>query len=192
MSQRDYANRGRPKKKKPSTRNKPARAAAKPAAWLKIAPAVVLIAGFGYFLYQISGSADDPSIATKPDPIVLPSKPKSNAGSDNLPPKPQENWDYLDQLPQKSVEVDLPEKTEPGRPYQMQCGSFRNSDDAQAMRATIAFQGLEAEVKRTESQKNGIWYRVRLGPYDSKRQAERDRHKLQRAGMNGCQIWYWT
>ncbi|NAW96105.1 cell division protein FtsN, partial [Vibrio sp. V42_P2S4T144] len=33
------------------------------------------------------------------------------------------------------------------------------------------------------------WYRVVLGPYKFKRDAERDRHKLQRAKIEPCAIW---
>ncbi|GLS82299.1 SPOR domain-containing protein [Paraferrimonas haliotis] len=190
MSQRDYANKGKPNRKKAPRRKKAANNQPAPANWLRIAPALIVVAGFAYLLYQISGSADDNP--EKVTPIVAPTaKPKATKPVDELPPKPQETWEYTNELPSRSVEVDLPEKTEPGRPYQMQCGSFRNSDDAQSMRATIAFQGLEAEVRRTEG-KNGVWYRVVLGPYTSKRQAERDRHKIQRAGINTCQIWFWN
>ena len=58
------------------------------------------------------------------------------------------------------------------------------------MKALIAFQGLTAQVRQTQGTK-GTWYKVVLGPYDTKRAAERERHALQRAGINGCQIWYW-
>ena len=82
--------------------------------------------------------------------------------------------------------VDIPKETKPSVPYQMQCGSFRNKDDAESLKANIAFQGLESNVKKT-----GTWYRVILGPYERKRLAEKERHKLQRAKINGCQIWLW-
>ena len=103
-----------------------------------------------------------------------------------LPEKPQPKWDYVDALKTKEVEVDIPEEKKPSKPYQMQCGSFRNKSDAESLKATIAFQGLESTVKKT-----GNWYRVILGPYDRKRLAEKQRHILQRAKINGCAIWLW-
>ena len=51
--------------------------------------------------------------------------------------------------------------------------------------------GLESQVRSSEG-KNGLWYRVILGPYETKRAAERDRHKLQRAKIYGCAIWNWN
>ena len=31
-----------------------------------------------------------------------------------------------------------------------------------------------------------------IGPYESKRLAEKQRHTLQRAKINGCKIWLWN
>jgi cell division protein FtsN len=103
-----------------------------------------------------------------------------------LPEKPEPNWSYETSLKTKEVEVDIPEKKKAKRDYQMQCGSFRREGDAQTLKARIAFQGLNSEVKKT-----GNWYRVILGPYKRKRLAEKDRHKLQRAKINGCAVWLW-
>ena len=37
--------------------------------------------------------------------------------------------------------------------------------------------------------KHGDWYRVVLGPYTTKRATEVDRHKIQRTGIETCQVW---
>ena len=73
----------------------------------------------------------------------------------------------------------------------MQCGSFRTLEQAQTLKAKIAFAGLVAEVKKTQGS-NGIWYKVRLGPYETKRLAESDKNKLKRIKIMGCGIWLWT
>ena len=73
----------------------------------------------------------------------------------------------------------------------MQCGSFRKEQQAQAMKAQMAFAGLIAEIRKTNG-KNGVWYRVRLGPYETKRQAESDKNKLKRINIVSCGIWGWT
>ena len=103
-----------------------------------------------------------------------------------LPEKPVGKWDYVDGLKTKKVEVDLPEKKASTKKYQMQCGSFRQKTQAESLKAKIAFQGLNSEVKKT-----GNWYRVILGPYKRKRLAERDKHKMQRAKIYGCAVWLW-
>lgn len=137
--------------------------------------ALLLIVFVGYFVF----GAEKPTTTAQPPKMSLPQE-------EALPEKPQPKWDYVDILKTKEVTVDIPEDTKPSTPYQMQCGSFRNQGDAESLKAKIAFQGLTSTVKKT-----GDWYRVILGPYDRKRVAEKDRHKLQRARINGCQIWLW-
>ena len=142
--------------------------------FLAILFAALLLGFIGYFIFAVD----------KPDAPVI--KKIREKQEDPLPAKPQAKWDYEDTLRTKEVVVDIPEAKKQTRPYQMQCGSFRKHADAESLKALIAFQGLNSQVKHT-----GHWYRVILGPYDHKRQAEKDRHKLQRAKINGCQVWFW-
>ncbi len=130
-----------------------------------------------YFIFAVDKPAEKP---------VEVSKKPSVKKEEQLPEKPQPKWEYESVLKTKEVEVDIPVAEKPTRPYQMQCGSFRSQADAESLKARIAFQGLNSQVRHT-----GNWYRVILGPYQRKRLAERERHKLQRAKINGCQIWYW-
>ncbi|MGB0764174.1 MAG: SPOR domain-containing protein, partial [Luminiphilus sp.] len=51
--------------------------------------------------------------------------------------------------------------------YVLQAGSFRSSEDADRRRGELALLGLEATIDRTESD-NGAWYRVYLGPFESR------------------------
>jgi len=72
--------------------------------------------------------------------------------------------------------------------YSMPCGSFRDNSRADELKAQIAFAGYESIVKKINV-KSGIWYRVLLGPFKSKRKAESIRHRLQDNGFNNCKIW---
>ena len=85
----------------------------------------------------------------------------------------------------------MAEQQQSAGPYQMQCGSFREQTQAEAMKAQIAFVGFGSEIRRTDGN-NGVWYRVVLGPYESKRQATADRNRLRQQGINTCQIWNWS
>ncbi|TKB51158.1 sporulation protein [Ferrimonas sediminicola] len=184
MATRDYAKRGR----KPRSRGR--RAAARPPfPWLRLVLVLALITGFGYFLWSIQGASDDAPVQPEAEIVKPQPKPKPKPES-ALPEKPQETWEYIETLPEKEVEVEVP-KQQLGGPYQMQCGSFRKQGQAEEMKARIAFMGLESQVRRTQGS-NGVWYRVVLGPYERKRVAESDRHTLQRGGINGCQIWLWN
>ncbi|MCE9679770.1 SPOR domain-containing protein [Shewanella sp. AS1] len=187
MSNKDYANR-RPAKRRAANVSK-RKAPQRRFPFLLFIITAGLLGGFGYFLWSINNSAPDTEVKTKVvEPKAQPKTPQKDPNA--LPPKPKEEWTYQQELENKQVEVDIPEDTQPTRPYQMQCGSFRKETQANEMKAMIAFQGLEAQVRRAEGS-NGVWYKVVLGPYDRKRAAERQRHILQRGGLNGCQIWFW-
>lgn len=136
--------------------------------------ALALIGFIAYFVFAVE------------KPPAKPKPKKTIVKEEVLPEKPQPMWDYVDTLKTKEVTVDIPVDEKPTKPYQMQCGSFKNRGDAESLKAKIAFQGLESIVKQT-----GNWYRVILGPYDRKRLAEKERHVLQRAKINGCKIWLW-
>jgi len=138
--------------------------------------AALLLAGLiGYFMFAVE----------KPKPVTVVQKVQHKK-EEHLPEKPQPNWEYEDALKTREIEVDIPAEKAQQRSYQMQCGSFRKQGDAESLKARIAFQGLNSQVRKT-----GNWYRVILGPYERKRLAEKQRHKLQRANINGCQIWLW-
>ena len=138
--------------------------------------ALALVAFLGYFIFI----EEKPDTPPKQEHSIVKKK------EEVLPEKPVGKWDYVDDLKTKEVEVDLPEKKASTKRYQMQCGSFRKKTQAESLKAKIAFQGLNSEVRKT-----GNWYRVILGPYKRKRLAERDKHKMQRAKIYGCAVWLW-
>lgn len=187
---KDYVNRPRPTRKKAPARS-PGRAGrtpppAKPK-WPKLVIVALLVGGFASLLWWMQSTAD--KLPDEPAPQAQP-KPTPQQRKDPLPPKPEEEWRFIEELENKTVEVDVPEQPESEGPYVMQCGSFHSAEQAEAMKAKIAFAGLESQVRATEG-KNGLWYRVILGPYERKRRAESDRHKIQRAQINTCRIWKW-
>jgi len=177
MAQHDFIN------KKPKGRNtKKVAPSPKPVSKLLILTALLLVGGFVYGLYFISQNADPKQLEEATKPIVKTPPPVST-------PKPKDP-DFIQEIKDAEVKVEIKEIKKRG-PYQMQCGSFRKHEDAESMKAQIAFVGLVAEIRRTEGS-NGVWFRVRLGPYESKRQAESDKNKLKRINIVSCGIWGWT
>lgn len=145
------------------------------------------VVGFAWGLYSIQGSAPTPVASNPTKAPVSNNSPSTKA----LPEKPQQRA-YIEELENREVIVESnPNLNQAGKPYQMQCASFRSHDRAEESKAMIAFSGLESSIKRSEG-KNGVWYRVVLGPYPRKRDAERDRHILQNAKIDGCSIWLWN
>ncbi|MDN7138025.1 SPOR domain-containing protein [Pseudidiomarina sp. 1ASP75-14] len=189
----DYANRKQPPKRKPGQTRRGAKAAAaqRKVPWAIVLLAVLLVAALVGGLRFIAGGKDagdaNNSEVTQ-QPVT--ETPASSTGpvAAPMPKKPEERWQYIEELENLEVEVDVPER-ELGPPKLMQCGSFRKRADAERLRAAIALQGLESEIYPSN---NNTWYRVVLGPYETKRDAEAERHKLQRASIHGCQIWNWN
>ena len=179
MSQKDYVKRGRVAKKKEPEKQS--------GSIIKVSIAVVVILGFILFLWRIKDNAP-PQSEEQPLPEIV---EHSVEEDDDLPELPQEEWEFIKSLPEYTVEIEQKEQDQSTVRYLMQCGSFRKEQQAQALKAKIAFQGLEAQVRSSKGS-SGLWYRVILGPYDSKRLAEKDRHGLQRAKINGCKIWNWN
>ena len=107
-----------------------------------------------------------------------------------MPAPPKEKWAYIEKLKSREVEEGQYEVKTKG-PYKMQCGSFRTKKQAEVMKATIAFSGLSAKISSAKGS-NGTWYKVFLGPYAKKRQAEKDKHKLSSNNISTCQIWNWN
>ena len=106
------------------------------------------------------------------------------------PKKPR--YDFFTVLPEMEVVVPEQElsrkadKAEPVTPqnpvdsqdsYILQAGSFRNSADAEQMKAQLALLGSMATVQKVTV--NGqTWHRVRIGPYQGARQADEIRRML--------------
>ncbi|WP_299075031.1 SPOR domain-containing protein [uncultured Paraglaciecola sp.] len=183
MAHKDYVARGRSKKPAPP----PAKISLP---WLRIIITLTLVAGFGYFLWSIKGSAPE-NQSNEQTTVKSTSGAQTSNEENSLPEIPEEEWEFIKSLPEFTVEIEHKEQDQPTVRRLIQCGSFRKNHQAQELKARIAFQGLEAQVRSSKGS-SGIWYRVILGPYDSKRGAEKDRHTLQRAKVNGCKIWNWN
>ena len=167
---------------------------------VRIAFTFIVLVGFVVFLWNIKDSSENRkaelaqqqeagSLNEVSDHSVDASK--HTAKQDDLPELKEEEWEFMETLtdPDYEVKVELPKdvpKSE--QTFILQCGSFRQMHQAEQMRARIAFQGLESQIKESNGS-NGLWCRVVLGPFERKRLAEKDKHTLQRAGFTTCKIF---
>lgn len=62
----------------------------------------------------------------------------------------------------------------------VQCGSFRTTEQAESVRATLAFSGIESRISS-----GGGWHRIVMGPY-SKETADKMRSRASDVGVSGC------
>ncbi|MDC9615092.1 cell division protein FtsN [Xenorhabdus khoisanae] len=82
--------------------------------------------------------------------------------------------------PQNSGET-KPKPETNGTRLMLQCGSFRTMDQAESVRASLAFAGIESQITTKDN-----WNRVMLGPYKNKASAEKMREKVAGAGVPDC------
>lgn len=189
MAPKDYVKRTQAKPRK-----RPAKKNAKQATpWLRILVACALVLAFVFALYKLQQvDVDNKPIAeTENTPLadtIIADDSLEKEALPELPVLEEEDWEYIDSLPEFSVEVDATGPLTSNKDFIMQCGSFRTIERAQELRAKVAFQGLESRILTSDGS-NGLWYRVVLGPYQRKREAESHRHQLRNANINGCKIW---
>jgi cell division protein FtsN len=67
--------------------------------------------------------------------------------------------------------------------YLLQAGSFRDPADAERMRARLILEGLPGVRTDRSEGSNGIWYRVRVGPFDNRSAMNRASNKLSKLNI---------
>lgn len=86
----------------------------------------------------------------------------------------QPEIDFFDVLPRQRIEVEVDEAQMAkarsptiNEHYLLQAGSFRDAADADRRRAELLLLGFEPQVEETNGS-NGRWFRVLIGPFDSR------------------------
>ncbi len=105
---------------------------------------------------------------------AAPAAPAKPAPAPKPQPQPQPK-------PEAKQETAKQEKPEQKQRWMVQCGSFRAADQAESVRAQLAFEGLESRITA-----GGGWNRVVLGPYSSRATADKTLARLKGIGMSSC------
>lgn len=141
--------------------------------------AVGLIAGILASIVFIPAS-ESPVPATESLPIT------TSAGQVDEGPR----FDFYTVLPNQELDLnpdiepaDLRSRNEGDAQYLLQVGSFRQQADADRRRGELALLGLEATVEAGDSD-SGRWYRVYLGPFESRSDMARARALTAQADMD--------
>ena len=178
MANKDYVRRGgRSATKKPAKKT-----IKKHKPWRSGLLALLLAGGFGYGLYLLNSDPEPAPAPQHSEPVAV-QKPKPQKA---LPPPPKEKWDYMKSLPKRQVEVVAKELKISKVPYVLQCGAYKKKSQAESRKVAIAFQGLKSRVIKKPG---SSWYRVILGPFTFRRDAEKNRHILRRVKIEPCAIW---
>ena len=67
--------------------------------------------------------------------------------------------------------------------YFIQVGAYRNAEDAESWRAKLSLSGIEAKVTEREQSGRPI-FRVRVGPFERKEEADKAKERLDASGMD--------
>ena len=196
---RDYKHRAHRRKKKHSA-----------SPWLGVVTGL-LIGLFVAFLVYIKMQANDSTTQV----VVKESLPAQSVQEDVrdvrkekkatiTPPEPR--FDFYNLLPE--MEVIVPEseikkpRAKPAAPdsstastsaktivgtYYLQVGSFKNAEQADNLKAKLAFSGFETVIHKATleiSGKSETFHRVRVGPFNNLDAANRSREKLIASGID--------
>ena len=185
---RDYKNTPKPRDKKPRQ--------APPWAWLLTGLAIGLfVALLVYLKDQVvvrdSGGSKPPAVIDKGKPAAP--APKTEDAKEPAAQRPR--FDFYNLLP--DMEVPVPDEDlaaererEPAEAvtYYLQVASFKRFEDADRLRAQLAFLNLESHIQRVsvmgQDQHEQIYHRVRVGPFDSARKMDQVRSKLRAESLD--------
>ena len=69
----------------------------------------------------------------------------------------------------------------------MQAGAYRTPEDAEQQRAKLSLMGLQSRVIERD-QAGRMVYRVRLGPYERRDEADKTRERLDGSGIEAVVV----
>lgn len=173
---RDYAKKPRARSTSTSRSRGSARKPAPPSGpstwqWLIVVAVTSAFVGFVVYLNAVPPeapvSAKGQPAATAPAPVAktTPAAPKTAR---------EPEYRFYEMLPESEVNPPEVEAYNTGKgqrqqfEYILQTGSFRTLTDAQRQKAQIGFQGLRADVSTVNLDSGDVWYRVQIGPYQSR------------------------
>ena len=154
-----------------------------------------LVLGIMITLTAVYYYQNSPETPPKQEVVQEPEKPSAKSRYKAVPAEEVEESEFKfhQELRDKTVEVEVEEEpvteSQADRTYIMQCGSFRTRAQAETQKAKVAMAGYEAIINVTQSSSGKNQYRVRLGPYQSKRKADQDSREIQRNADIICAIW---
>ena len=165
-------------------------------AWMWLLSGILIGLGLAYYLWA-KGYIPTPA-SELPQASDASQQRSEPAIADDLskpevkPEKPR--YDFFTVLPEMEVVVPEQELRDSSKPqpqapqldaeqYLLQVGSFRQADDAEQMKASLALLGIAAKIQ-TVNVNDATWHRVRIGPVTGARQADEMRSRLASNGID--------
>lgn len=133
---------------------------------------------------KMSIQSSTPAVETKKVESKKPEPAKTTQAKPKSPTPKKDNFEFYQILQDSEVDtshVDAYQSTPRGEQdflYMIQAASFRSNSDADRMRAKLILLGLKASIRQTTGKDGRPWFRVVLGPYESRSKMNRAQDKL--------------
>lgn len=124
-----------------------------------------------------AASATPPVVAGSLSPSVAAPKTATKPGGS----------DPINDLMKSKAEPKPPSSAAEPFMYFVQAGAFRTPEDAEAQRARLSLQGIDAKVTEREQAGRTV-YRVRSGPFNKEEDADRVKDKLSATGVDAALV----
>ena len=174
--------------KKGATRHAKPTPPATPVKWWLWLLVPALVGAFIFGLAQLSKVPTTSSNTAKTPAKAATTPEKKPATSSKAAPnttsEKKDTFEFYQILQDSEVDtshVDAYQSTPRGEQdflYMIQAASFRSNSDADRLRAKLILSGLSANIRQTTGEDDRAWYRVVLGPYDSRSKMNRAQDKL--------------
>lgn len=129
---------------------------------------------------EVVVSDEELSVAPPVEPTPPPKPPQKKEAAKPKQPKPQQAAKPEQSAPQKKPAAD-------GASYLVQIASFRQTADAERLKARLALLGVQARIQQVTV--NGkAYHRVRAGPYKGKQEVNKTRSMLSSNGLESIAI----
>ncbi len=162
--------------------------------WLLSGLAIGLFVAFIVYLDKQPENTKDFGTAVQHELEKLKQQAKKSTSTKSKPAaKKEQKFNFYTILPE--LEILIPEsETRPpvntsgstnkttniaNKQYVLQVGSFQNLNDAEKLKANLAFLGLSANIQHVTVNKQA-WHRVRTGPYLDKQQLYKNQKLLKK------------
>jgi len=165
--------------------------------WIWLLAGILIGLGLAWYLFG-------KGVIPQPQPEALQEAATSDSGTpanaEEVAPRgedsPRQKYDFFTVLPEMEVVVPEQELSGQAQPetassaaasddarYLLQVGSFRESSDADQLKARLALLGVVARVQSV-TVNDATWHRVRVGPVASAREADDLRNRLADNGID--------
>ena len=126
--------------------------------------------------------------------LTRPAKPVQQKKVVVAKPPPKTTYDFYNILPGDEVVIPdtewegIARTRDPGVEYVLQAAAYNSFEDADRLKAKLAFNGLTSEIQKVTVGNKKAYYRVRLGPYDRAIDAEDANKKLSKMGIKALRL----